>query len=176
MKKPRSAPYSPGELNNMVKSFRGTHEGRVHKFRLKKHSDAEKKSTKTDWWDMPLTVCSCGSTKPPYHAASGRNCSALKTPHWVLADAYNNIVDNSGNRIGSIQLGSHPNSTIKKILNLKSNDSFAAGRCAEPHAVHRLLNDIDDVSKIVPGSFGISDILFSLALDARYQIAKPYCK
>lgn len=167
-------PYTIPELNQMVEHYRGTQENRVHSFRLKPHSDDEKKSTKTDWWDMPLTVCSCGSKKPPYIAESGRNCSALKTPHIVLENAYHSIVNASGLKIGSIPLGTKPISTVKAALCMSGQDSFEAGRCAEPHAANRVLNDADKVSK-KSHTLAISDLLFSVALDARYPIAKPYC-
>ncbi len=92
-------PYSKVELNKRVEQFRATQEHRVQEFRKKKHTNAEKKSTKDDRWDIPLTVCSCCSTTPPFLAANGRNCSALKMPNHVLADAYNNIIDALGKRI-----------------------------------------------------------------------------
>ena len=170
--KNRTTPYSITELNNMVKVYQGLQGKRVHKFRLKPHTDAEKKSTKTDSWDLPLTVCSCALKIKPFIADNGRNCSALKIPHRVLADAYDNIVDNSGKKIGSIPLGSKPNGTIKALLHLKGRDSFNAGRCAEPHAANSVLNQIKKGSS---STIAISDLLFSIALDARYQVAKEYC-
>ena len=165
-----SSPYSLAELNKRVESFRGAQEGRVRKYRKQIHTDAEKKSTKTDWWDMPLTVCSCGSRRPPFLAANGRNCSALKAPHPVLESAYMNIMYN-GKVIGSIPLGRKPGNKIKGILGMKGADSFEAGRCAEPHAVNSLLNE----ARKMGATFRIPDILFSVALDARYPIIKDYC-
>ena len=98
--KTRKIPYSNSELNKRVEQYRSTQEHRVHAFRKKEHTDEEKKSTKDDRWDIPLTVCSCGSTKAPFLAANGRNCSALKMPNPILAKAYDNIDDDSGNHIG----------------------------------------------------------------------------
>jgi hypothetical protein len=168
-----TSPYSIKELNNMVECFRGIQEKRVHNYRLKGHKDTEKKSTKTDKWDLPLTVCSCGSRINPFIAANGRNCSALKTPHNLISTAYNNIKDNYGKTIiGSIPLGTKPNNRIKKLLHLKGVDSFEAGRCAEPHAANSVLTQI---KKMSTSKVGISDLVFSVALDARYPIVKPYC-
>jgi hypothetical protein len=164
----RSSPYTKSELNKRAEQFRGTQENRVHEFRLKKHTAAEKKSTKTDWWDMPLTVCSCGTRISPYVAANGRNCSVLKNPHKVLVAAYNNILDNNERIIGSIKLGTHPDKTIKTKLGLAGGKSWEAGRCAEPHAANRLLSRSKTVTRV-------SDILFSNALDSRYPISKSYC-
>lgn len=163
--------YSLKELNNMVEQFRATQEHRVHEFRKRKHTDAEKKSTKDDRWDVPLTVCSCGSTKAPFLAANGRNCSALKMPNRVLSDAYDNIKDATGNRVGGISLGQKPGDDIKTSLGMNGEKSFKAGRCAEQHAANRLLNEAEKI----PASLVISDLLFSDALDARYPIVKPYC-
>lgn len=163
--------YSKAELNNKVEQFRATQEHRVHEYRLKKHTDEEKKSTKTDWWDIPLTVCSCCSTKSPFIAANGRNCSALKKPNSILTNAYNCIKDAAGNRIGGIPLGQKPARNITSALGMKGQDSFEAGRCAEQHAANRLFNEADKI----PASLAISDLLFSDALDARYPIVKPYC-
>lgn len=159
------------ELNNRVVQFRATQEHRVHEFRIKKHTDEEKKSTKDDRWDIPLTVCSCGSKNPPFLAANGRNCSALKMPNSVLSDAYNNVKDAKGNRVGGIPLGQKPGDNIISSLGMNGEKSFKAGRCAEQHAANRLLNEVDKM----PGALAISDLLFSVALDARYPIVKPYC-
>lgn len=164
-------PYSKAELNNRVEQFRATQEHRVHDYRLKRHTDADKKSAKTDWWDMPLTVCSCGSTKAPFLAANGRNCSVLRKPNRVLADAYNNIKSAAGKSIGRIPLGQKPGDNIKASLGIKGEDSFEAGRCAEPHAANRVLDD----AMRRGGILHISDLVFSDALDARYPIIKPYC-
>ena len=169
--KKRMKSYSFTELNNMVEQFRSTQEHRVHAFRKKSHTDEEKKSTKDDRWDIPLTVCTCCSTKAPFLAANGRNCSALKMPNHVLTNAYNNIIDAKGNRIGRIPLGQKPGDVIITSLGMNGEKSFKAGRCAEQHASNRLFNEAD---KILP-SLAISDLLFSVALDARYPIAKPYC-
>lgn len=171
MSKKRTSPYTISELNRRVEQYRATQENRVHKFRLKKHTTSEKKNTKTDWWDMPLTVCSSGTKIIPYIAENGRNCSALNNPNRVLYDAYHNILDNCGHRIGTISLGSKPDSVIKEKLHLTGKDSFEAGRCAEPHAVNKLLNVADTIS----GGVKITDLVFSVALDARYPIAKDYC-
>ena len=72
-----NTPYTISELNKMVEAYRCSQENRVRNFRKKSHTDKEKKSTKTDWWDMPMTVCSCGSTKPPFIAGNGRMRVAL---------------------------------------------------------------------------------------------------
>jgi len=170
----QNKPYTISELNKRVEAYRRSQENRVHNYRIKRHTEKEKKSTKTDRWDMPLTVCSCGSTKAPFIAENGRNCSALKTPDSVIQRAYQNIRDNSGKVIGSIPLGSHPNSAMKKALGYSKKDSYAAGRCAEPHAANRLLNTANKVSK-APVKIEIDDLLFSVALDARYPVVKPYC-
>ena len=167
-KNKHNAPYTIGELNRMVEQYRVSQGSRVHNYRMRTHTDEEKKSTKTDQWDLPLTVCSCGSLVPPFIAASGRNCSALKEPHSVLLAAYGQIKDASGLIVGSIQMGHKPNSIIRESLGLKGEDSFDAGRCAEPHAAHRLMNESGAIKDV-------SAILFSVALDARYPIAKPYC-
>ena len=170
--KTRKIPYSNSELNKRVEQYRSTQEHRVHAFRKKEHTDEEKKSTKDDRWDIPLTVCSCGSTKAPFLAANGRNCSALKMPNPILAKAYDNIEDDSGKHIGKIILGQKPGDDIITSLGMNGKKSFKAGRCAEQHAANRLLNEAD---KIPAASLVISDLLFSDALDARYPIAKPYC-
>lgn len=168
----RTSPYTVDILNRMVEQFRATQVQRVRNYRRKTHTPGEKKSTRVNQWDLPLTVCSCGTKKTPFIAQNGRNCSALRTPHPVLAAAYNNIVDGKGNKIGSIQLGSKANAEIKNILHLSGQSSYDAGRCAEPHAANRVLKEIDKR----PGHFtAISDLLFSVALDARYPIVKPYC-
>lgn len=169
--KKRTTSYSLKELNNMVEQFRATQEHRVHEYRLKKHTATEKKTTKTDWWDMPLTVCSCGSTKAPFLAANGRNCSELKRPNVVLANAYKDIKDATGKHIGKIQLGQKPGDNMITALGMNGEKSFKAGRCAEQHAANRLFNEADKI----PASLIISDLLFSDALDARYPIVKPYC-
>lgn len=155
----------------MVEQFRATQEHRVRAFRKKNHTDAEKKSTKDDRWDVPLTVCSCCSTRAPFLAANGRNCSALKMPNRILFDAYDNIKDSKGKCIGRIPLGQKPGDDMITALGMNGEKSFKAGRCAEQHAANRLFNEADKI----PASLAISDLLFSVALDARYPIAKPYC-
>ena len=164
----RNKPYTKAELNKVVEQYRGYQANRVRNYRLKKHTEEEKKSTKADHWDLPLTVCSCGSLVTPYMAESGRNCSALKAAHPVLAAAYKNITDKSGSVIGSIPLGQKPSNPMRSALGLKGKDSFEAGRCAEPHAAHKLMNKVGKITDV-------SEILFSDALDARYPIPKSYC-
>ena len=69
-------------------------------------------------------------------------------------------------QIKGIQIGAKPPREVKGA------EYFVAGQCAEPHAAHRLLNQMDKVGRMI----GVNDILFSLAYRVKNGTVRAYCQ
>ena len=106
-------------------------------------------------FNIPKVVAACTSKFPPYFVCSARNNNTLQNPHPTLQAAYPPLRAN----------GRPVNQTLPEV------DYYPAGHCAEPHAAHILLNNMDALGHPI----AIRDIRFSLAYKVKNQIVVPYC-
>ena len=153
-----TVPYTSHELSQMALQEISRIRARVIRHRQRHDSDVDYKSTKTDLWDPPRIVVACGSLISPYKAAHGRQNSTLKKCHPILEKAY----ESKGLRIG------HP--VPDNLKNKNGKSYWLPGHCAEPHAVHKLLNMMDWWNPI-----GISDIVFGKAFRVINGMPIAYC-
>lgn len=149
-------PYTKQELNIQAKEYCASLRKRVNKHRSNCPVE-DFLSLKDDSWDIPRVAVSCASQKPPFISENGRNCSYMRNIHPTLLRAH---------QIKGIQIGSKPPRVIKGA------EYFVAGQCAEPHAAHRLLNQMDKVGRMI----GVNDILFSLAYKVKNSTVRAYCQ
>lgn len=160
------------QLTKHAQVYRKQEFNRIHRFRSKPHSTAQKSTTKTDSWDLPKVVVSCASINAPEVVANGRNCSHLKAPVAVIANAYGSILDNSGKPLGeSIHLGQKPSRTLTSKFGYGGEPSFIAGRCAEPHALQRLANKLSEKGL----SIALDEVAFGTALEVDSSRERNYC-
>ena len=154
----KTTPYTSHELSQMALQEISRIRARVIRHRQRHYSDTDCKSTKTDWWDPPRIVVACGSLISPYKAVRGRQNSTLKNGHPILLDAY-------------VSKGLCIGRPVHNSLKNKHRQSYwLPGHCAEPHAVHKLLNIMYRWNPI-----GISDIVFGYAFRVINGMPIPYC-
>lgn len=149
-------PYTKQELNTQAMEYCATLRKRVRKHRCNCPVE-DLTSLKDDRWDIPRVVVSCASQKPPFISEKGRNCSYMRSVHPALLRVH---------QIKGIRIGSKP------LREVKGAEYFVAGQCAEPHAAHRLLNQMDKVGITI----GVCDILFSLAYRVKNSTVRAYCQ
>lgn len=154
----RNRPYTKQELDEVAKNRCGQYRNRVKNYRVSCPLDSLL-SMKTDSWDLPLVVAACGSHKAPYKVKTGRNNSTLRDCNNVLMNAY----FDHGMRID--EKPSH-----KDRLN-KKDAHYKAGHCAEPHAAHALLNEMQKHGVLLR----IADIGFSSAFNCKNNTVHDYC-
>ena len=154
----KTVPYTSQELSQMALQEISRSRARVIRHRQRYDSDVDYKSTKTDLWDPPRIVVACGSLISPYKAAHGRQNSTLKKCHPILEKAY----ESKGLRIGC--------PVPKKLKTNADQKYWLPGHCAEPHAVHKLLNIMDWWNPI-----RISDIVFGKAFRVINGMPIAYC-
>lgn len=106
-------------------------------------------------FNIPKVVAACTSNVPPYFVCRGRNNNDLQTPHPTLQAAYPPIWGNM----------KPVNQSIPDV------EYYRVGHCAEPHAAHTLLNNMDFWGHPI----AIRDIRFSLAFNVKNQAVVPYC-
>lgn len=106
-------------------------------------------------FNIPKVVVACTSVVPPYFVCRARNNKTLQNPHPTLSAAYPPLAAN-----GKPQTRSIP-----------GVDYYPAGHCAEPHAAHILLNNMNARKNPI----AIEDIRFSLAFKVKNQSVEPYC-
>lgn len=124
--------------------------------RLKKNRIDDSMPNRSKYgFNIPKVVVSCTSDVAPYLICRGRNNKTLQNPHPTLQAAYPPHRYN----------GQPLNKSIPKV------DYYPVGHCAEPHAAHILLNNMDGRGK----SIKINNIIFSLAYNVKNQSVVPYC-
>lgn len=159
-------------LTKQAMVFRNKQFRRIHSFRAKLHTKRQKETTKIDSWDLPIVVVTCASCKYPNVIGNGRNCSKLRNPASVVADAYSSIKDKYGNSMSkSICLGTAPSPSLKNYFGYSRQTGNIAGRCAEPHAAHNLAGKLSKKGFVLK----LNDIVFSLAINVSTSSVKPYC-
>ena len=149
-------PYTKQELNTQAKEYCATLRKRVNHHRCNSPVE-DLNSLKDDRWDIPRVAVSCASQIPPFISENGRNCSYMRNIHQTLLRVH---------QVKGIQIGTKPPRTVKGA------EYFVAGQCAEPHAAHRLLNQMDKVGRMI----SISDIQFSLAYRVKNSTVRAYCQ
>lgn len=137
----------------MVKFRIGEEKNRVIKRRA--NADAANFNSEELEMDLPLVMVACSAVRFPFTARIGRNNETLLNAHPTLERAYQTI----GLRIGQVP------SRSQRITPRLSHKE--AGRCAEPHAAHKLLNKVNGLR--------IDQMLFSLAYDVKNSQPHGYC-
>ena len=106
-------------------------------------------------FNIPKAVAACTCDIPPFIVCRARNNNDLQNPHPTLAAAYPPV-----------------NNDMKPIQHIPGvRYYYRVGHCAEPHAAHILLNNMDAWMHPIE----ISDIRFSLAFRIKNQAVVPYC-
>lgn len=150
-KKMGNAPVSNVELNKKAKEYCAILARRIRKNRI----DDTLPNNGEEGFNIPKVVAACTTDVPPYYVCRGRNNHDLQNPHPTLQAAYPPVRNN------------------KKPLvqNLPDVDYFRVGHCAEPHAAHTLLYNMD----VCRHPIAIRDIRFSFAFRVKNQSVVPYC-
>ena len=106
-------------------------------------------------FNIPKVVAACTCNFPPFIVCRARNNNDLQNPHPTLAAAYPPV-----------------NNDMKPIQRIPGvRNYYRVGHCAEPHAAHILLNNMDEWRHPIE----INDIRFSLAFRIKNQAVVPYC-
>lgn len=142
-------PWTQRELDNYGKEYCTSLCDRVKRHR----TNGDIKSMQTDAWDIPRVAVACSSTLAPYIGERGRNCSDLQNPHPTLEASYPS------------------NRHEKNMPSYPNEPHYHEGHCAEPHAAHRLLNEMD----IHGTPIQIADIHFGKAYSVKNSTVKPPC-
>ena len=160
-------------LTKTCRQYRNLQVKRIHDYRSKPHTAAQKEKTREDCWDLPIVVVSCASSNCQQIVSNGRNSSRLKTPGSVVKCAYSNILGLDGKPSGmSVTLGKAPDQKLKALFGFSGKHANIAGRCAEPHAANGLENKLAKKKCPAPN---LSELVFSDALDVATGAVKPYC-
>lgn len=106
-------------------------------------------------FNIPKVVVSCTSDISPYYVCRGRNNKTLQKPHPTLKAAY----------------PQHKSNGLPIKQSIPNAEYYPVGHCAEPHAAHVLLNNMDGNGKHIK----INTIRFSLAFRVKNQSVVPYC-
>ena len=146
-----SSPLSNEALNKVAKEYCALQAKRIRKSRI----DDSLPNDGSHGFNIPKVVAACTSNIPPYFVCRGRNNNDLQNPHPTLAAAYPPVKANG-----------HP--VNQSIPGLKYPPP---GHCAEPHAAHTLLLNMDAWKCPI----AISNIRFSLAYRIKNQSVAPYC-
>ena len=140
-------PWTQQELDEYGKEYCIILQNRVQKHRR------ESNNRRYGQWDIPKVVVACASRIAPFDKERGHNCENLRNPHPVLHASYPSVK----NEYDPPQYPGEPH--------------YPEGHCAEPHAAHRVLNQMDGYGKRVQ----IADLEFGNAYSVKYETIKPYC-
>ena len=83
---------------------------------------------------MPRVVLACGYLKCPFKVEKRYNCTTLRNGHNTLESAHLAVEMTIGQRLP------------RQIKQKMGKPCWDPGHCAEPHAVHALLNTMDKLS------------------------------
>lgn len=144
-------PLTTETLNKVAKEYCALLAKRIRKNRI----NDERPNMSKFGYNIPKVVASCTSISPPYFVCRGRNNKDLQNPHPLLRAAYPPLKGD----------GKPRNQSIIGV------PYYPAGHCAEPHAAHTLLLNMDLYGKPI----AIKDIRFSLAFSVKNQSVVPYC-
>ena len=149
-KKMGNSSVSNEDLNKKAKEYCAILVKRVMKNRI----DDSLPNDGSHGFNIPKVVAACTCDIPPFFVCRGRNNNDLQNPHPTLARAYPPV-----------------NGDMKPIIRMRGVRYYRVGHCAEPHAAHILLNNMDAYNHPI----SISDIRFSLAYKVKNQAVAPYC-
>lgn len=124
---------------------------RILRNRVKKHR--KEGQIRKGQWDIPKVAVACASKVAPYELERGHNCADLQNPHPVLKASY-----------PSVKNEANPPQYL-------GESHFAEGHCAEPHAAHRVLNEMTKSLHRV----SIADLQFGVAYSVKNLTIKDYC-
>lgn len=145
----KNHPWTQRELDKYGKDYCASLCARVRRHRA--HGDIT--SMQTDAWDIPRVAVACSSIKAPYIGERGRNCSDLMQPHPTLKANYPSIRHE------------------RYMPRYPREQHFQEGHCAEPHAAHKLLNEMEKQGRPIR----ILDIHFGKAYSVKNGTVKPPC-
>ena len=147
-----SGPLTKGALNNFAKHYCACLFERIRKNRI----DDTSPNDGRHGYNIPKEVVACTSKAPPFFVCRARNNKTLQNPHPTLKAAYPPLRAN----------GKPVDQTLPGVRNY-----YPVGHCAEPHAAHILLNNMEEKRHPI----AIADIRFSLAYNVKNQSVVPYC-
>lgn len=150
-KKIANGPISDDALCKVAKNYCAHLARRMRKNRI----DDTLPNDGSHGFNIPKVVAACTSSKPPYFVCRARNNNTLQNPHPTLQAAYPPLRGDG--------------TPINRIPGVKHH--YPAGHCAEPHAAHTLLLNMDDQGHPI----AIRNIRFSLAFNVKNQAVVPYC-
>lgn len=145
----KNRPWEQQELDNYGKDYCDSLYTRVKKHRT--HGIIT--SMQTDAWDIPRVAVACSSKQSPYIGERGRNCSDLIKPHPTLKAYYPSIRHE------------------RNMPTYPGEPHYSEGHCAEPHAAHKLLNEMENAGLPIQ----IADIHFGKAYSVKNSTVKPPC-
>ncbi len=155
----RNHPATIDDLSILAKNSCHLQKQRVLRHRKKNYTDDGYKSTKDDSWDLPRVVVACGSLKAPFKVEKRYSRTTLKNGHKTLKSAYS--------KVGMV-IGQKLPRQIKQRI---GKPYWDPGHCAEPHAVHALLNTMDKFGV----SLQIKEIRFGKAFKIMNGKEEHYC-
>lgn len=151
-KKMAISPISNEALSKKAKEYCAILTKRMRKNRI----DDTLPNDGSPGFNIPKVVAACTSDVPPFFVCRARNNETLQNPHPTLLAAYPPLRAN----------GKPVDQTLPGV-----RDYYPAGHCAEPHAAHILLNNMQGNGRLI----AIGDIRFSLAFKIKNQAVVPYC-
>ena len=104
-------------------------------------------------WDIPRVAAACASNTSPYVMERGHNCADLRNPHQTLKSSYPSVK----NEQWAPQYPGEPH--------------YSEGHCAEPHAAHKVLNEMDKCHHPIQ----IQNLQFGKAYEVKYITEKANC-
>ena len=147
------------DLSRLAKNSCHLQKQRILRHRKKNYTDDAYKSTKDDSWDLPRVVVACGSLIAPFKVEKRYSRSTLRNGHNTLKLAYSAV---------GMTIGKKLSRQIKQQI---GKPNWDPGHCAEPHAVHALLNTMDKLG--VP--LQINKIRFGKAFKIMNGKEEHYC-
>ena len=147
------------DLSRLAKKSCHLQKQRILRHRKKNYTDDAYKSTKDDSWDLPRVVVACGSLIAPFKVEKRYSRSTLRNGHNTLKLAYSAV---------GMTIGKKLSRQIKQQI---GKPNWDPGHCAEPHAVHALLNTMDKLG--VP--LQINKIRFGKAFKIMNGKEEHYC-
>ncbi len=147
----QNGPMTNDALNNVARGYCAMLAKRIRKKRI----NDNRPNDGSPGFNIPKVVAACTSDVSPYFVCRARNNNNLQAPHSTLAAAYPLLRGN----------GKPLHQTIPDV------DYYPAGHCAEPHAAHTLLLNMEERGNPI----SIGDIRFSFAFRVKNYSIVPYC-
>ena len=139
-------PWTQEEIDNYGRDY-----GLILRDRVREHRKHGK--IRKGQWDIPRVAVACASSVAPYVMDRGHNCADLRKPHQTLRASYPSVK----NEQGAPQYPGEPH--------------YSEGHCAEPHAAHKVLNDMDKWHQPIQ----IRNLQFGKAYDVKHLTVRAYC-